>query len=52
MVKPLRWMMTDLDLMFKWLQDNNAGGDIEECRRRNEGMQDFRAWLTETRVRK
>jgi NmrA-like family len=31
MVKPLRWIMTDLDLMFKWLQDHNAGGDIEEC---------------------
>lgn len=50
-VKPLRWMMSDLDLMFKWLLVNKCGADVEECRRRNEGMQDFAAWLRENKVR-
>lgn len=49
-VKPLRWAMSDLDLMFKWLQDNQCSADVKECMRRNSTMQDFRAWLKENKV--
>ncbi len=50
-VKPLRWTMSDLDLMFKWLQENQCGADVQECRRRNGNLQDFAAWLKENKVR-
>ncbi len=48
-VKPLRWAMSDLDLMFKWLKENQCGADVGECRRRHEGLQDFEAWLRENK---
>lgn len=50
-VKPLRWSMHDLDLMFKWLLENQCGADVDECRRRNPEMQDLAAWLRENKVR-
>jgi hypothetical protein len=48
-VKPLRWVMSDLDLMFKWLKDSQCVADVEECRRRNGELQDFGAWLRENK---
>ncbi|RBQ79550.1 hypothetical protein FVER14953_11949 [Fusarium verticillioides] len=35
--------------MFKWFTDEGYGGDVQECRAYNPGMQDFRAWLEENK---
>ncbi len=51
LVKTLRWGMADLDLMFKWLKENQCGADVRECRRKNPGLQDFEAWLRENKMK-
>lgn len=50
-VRALRWGMADLDLMFKWLKENQCRADVEECRRRNEGLLNFETWLRENKVK-
>ncbi len=50
-VRPLRWSMQDLDLMFKWLLENQCEADVDDCRRRNPEMQHFAAWLKENKVK-
>ncbi len=49
LVRPLRWGMTDLDLMFRWLGENQCAADVEECRRLNPQMRDLKAWVRENR---
>ncbi|CVK86410.1 related to nucleoside-diphosphate-sugar epimerases [Fusarium mangiferae] len=35
--------------MFKWFADEGYGGDVQECRAYNPGLQDLRTWLEENK---
>lgn len=37
--------------MFKWFEKEGYGGDVQECRKANPDMQDFRDWIQENRGR-
>ena len=37
-----------LGTMFDWLKEEGYGADIQECRRINPKMQDYRTWLKES----
>lgn len=44
----LKFIIKELGPMFRWFEEVGYGADVEECRRLNPGMQDFRAWLVES----
>jgi uncharacterized protein YbjT (DUF2867 family) len=42
---PINWMVKELGYMFKWFRNVGFGVDIEECRRLNPELKDFKTWL-------
>lgn len=46
----VKWAKKDtVGDMFQWFTEVGYGGDVEECRKRYPGMQDFTTWLKEKR---
>lgn len=41
----IKWLVADLGIMFKWFEDEGYGCDVQECRRLNPDMMDFKAYL-------
>jgi hypothetical protein len=41
----LHRMSADFMLMFKWFRDVGFGADMQEARRKNPEMKDFKTWL-------
>ncbi|KAL3427896.1 NmrA-like family protein [Phlyctema vagabunda] len=44
----LKYMLTDIKLMFQWFSDSGCRADVVECRRINPEMQTFQDWLKVT----
>jgi uncharacterized protein YbjT (DUF2867 family) len=42
---PINWMVKELGYMFKWFRNVGFGANIEECRRLNPELKDFKTWL-------
>ena len=43
----LKWVISDVGVMFKWFEDEGYGADIEKCKRINPKMLDFETWVKE-----
>lgn len=44
----IKFMLKDLGLMMKWIEETGYGTDTSELRKIHPGLQDFRTWLKET----
>lgn len=41
----IKWMVSDLNIMFRWLDEKGCKGDIPKLRRMNPGLKDYGTWL-------
>ena len=41
----LSWMLSDMNMMFKWFREVGYGVDVQQLRREHPGLKDFKAWL-------
>ena len=41
----IKWMVSELNIMFKWFDEEGLHGDIPKLRRMNPGLKDFGTWL-------
>ena len=41
----IKWMVSDLNTMFRWLDEKGCKGDIPKLRRMNPGLKDYGTWL-------
>jgi uncharacterized protein YbjT (DUF2867 family) len=44
----MKWMIEDINLMWKWFVEVGYGADVAECKKINPEMQDFETWLKES----
>lgn len=43
----LKWVISDVGVMFKWFEDDGYGADLEKCKRLNPELLNFETWVKE-----